>query len=154
VKPEKCIEPSKYAVAPAPSGPGELDSPIPIEQRIDSNPPAIPLNEDTKGSPGIPENSEASWPDKKRRGGIELTSEISTVMDTLTDKEQSILKELLQHGGTMTQTEIRYEMDISKSSLSGILTSMEKRKLITKKEKGRTNVIELSERFLNHKERS
>ena len=154
VKPERCIEPSKYAVAPAPSGPGELDSPIPIEQRIDSNPPAIPLNEDTKGSFGIPENSEASGLDKKRRGVIEMTSEISMVMDTLTDKEQSILKELLQRGGTMTQTEIRYEMDISKSSLSGILTSMEKRKLITKKEKGRTNVIELSERFLNHKERS
>ena len=157
VKPEECIEPYKYAVAPTaptPSGPGQLDLPVPVEQHIDSNPPAIPLNEDTKGSPGLSENSGASVLDKKGRGGIELTREISAVMDTLTDKEQSILKGLLQRGGTMTQTEIRYEMDISKSSLSGILTSMEKRKLITKKEKGRTNVIELSERFLNHKERS
>ncbi len=153
VKPEKCIEPYRYAVAPISPGPGELDSPIPIEQHIDSNPPA-PLNEDVKGSSRMSENSEESGPDKKRRGGIELTREISTVMDTLTDKEQSILKGLLQRGGTMTQTEIRYELDISKSSLSGILTSMEKRKLITKKEKGRTNVIELSERFLNPKERS
>ena len=54
----------------------------------------------------------------------------------------------------MTQTEMRYELDISKSSLSGILTSMEKRKIITKQEKGRTNVIELSEQFLNAQERS
>jgi uncharacterized membrane protein len=91
---------------------------------------------------------------EKREAGIELTSEISAVMDTLTDKEQSVLRALLLRGGTMTQTEIRYETDISKSSLSGILTSMEKRKIITKRESGRTNVIELSERFLNTKERS
>lgn len=154
VKPEEYIEPHKDAVAPASSGPGQLDLPAPTELHIDSNPPAMPLNEDAEGSSRIPETSEASGLDKKRAGGIELTREISVVMDTLTDKEQSILKGLLQRGGTMTQTEIRYEMDISKSSLSGILTSMEKRKLITKKEKGRTNAIELSERFLNPKERS
>jgi len=153
-KPEECIEPHKYAVAPTSSDQRQMDLPAPIEQRIDSNPAAMPLNEDTECGSRLSETSEASGPDKKRAGGIELTSEISVVMDTLTDKEQSILKGLLQRGGTMTQTEIRYEMDISKSSLSGILTSMEKRKLITKKEKGRTNVIELSERFLNPKERS
>ncbi len=134
VKPEECIEPYKYAVVPTPSDPGQSDLPVPIEQHIDSNPPAIPLNEDTKGSPRLSETSETYGLDKKRRGGIELTREISAVMDTLTDKGQSILKGLLQRGGTTTQTEIRYEMDISKSSLSGILTSMEKRKLITKKE--------------------
>ncbi len=96
----------------------------------------------------------APVPDHKHGSGIEINSEILAVMDTLTDKEQSVFKALLRRGGTMTQTEIRYEVDISKSSLSGILTSMEKRKIITKKEKGRTNVIELSERFLNMTERS
>ena len=70
-----------------------MDLPAPIEQHIDSDPPAIPLNEDTEGSSRISETSEASGLDKKRRGGIEMTSEISMVMDTLTDKEQSILKE-------------------------------------------------------------
>lgn len=153
-KREEFFEPHKYAVAPTSLGSRQLDLPAPIEQHIDSNAAAMPLNEDTECGSRLSEISEASGPDKKRAGGIELTSEISVVMDTLTDKEQSILKGLLQRGGTMTQTEIRYEMDISKSSLSGILTSMEKRKLITKKEKGRTNVIELSERFLNPKERS
>ena len=107
-----------------------------------------------EGGSRISKTSEASELDEKRGAGIELTREISAVMDTLTDKERSILKALLQRGGTMTQTEIRYEVDISKSSLSGILTSMEKRKIITKQEKGRTNVIELSERFLNTQERS
>lgn len=96
----------------------------------------------------------ASNPDKKQREAIELAGEISVVMDTLTDKEKSILRVLLKHGGAMTQIEIRHELDMSKSSLSGILTSMERRKLITKQEKGRTNVIELSEWFLNHYGRS
>ncbi len=154
VKPEESIEPREYTVAATSPGPRQLDLTAPIDQHIDSNPQAMPLNEDIEGSSRIWETSETSGQDKKGGGGIELTREITMVMDTLTDKEQSILKGLLQRGGTMTQTEIRYEMNISKSSLSGILTSMEKRKLITKKEKGRTNVIELSERFLNPKERS
>jgi len=87
-------------------------------------------------------------------GGIEVSSDIAAVMATLTDKERAILKGLLHRGGRMTQREIGYEMDISRSSLSGILTSMERRKLITKRENGRTNIIELSERFSNNKERS
>lgn len=102
----------------------------------------------------ISETSEASKPYEKHEPGIEMTGEIAAVMSTLTDKEQSVLKVLLQRGGTMTQTEIRYETDISKSSLSGILTSLEKRKIITKKENGRTNVIEISNRFSNIQERS
>lgn len=154
VKPVECIEPHKYAVDPTSSGPRQLDLPAPLEQHIDPNPAAMPSNEDKQSGSRLSETYEVSGLDQKRGAGIEMTREISAVIDTLTDKEQSILKGLLQRGGTMTQTEIRYEMDISKSSLSGILTSMEKRKLITKKEKGRTNVIELSERFLNTKERS
>jgi uncharacterized membrane protein len=85
---------------------------------------------------------------------MELTSEVSAVMDTLTDREKSIMKILLKRGRAMTQTDLRNELDMSKSSLSGILTSMERRKIITKRGKGRTNVIELSKEFLNHRERS
>ena len=89
----------------------------------------------------------------KVRADKEMTGEIYSVMATLPDKEQSIFKLLLQRGGRMAQRDLSYELDISKSSLSGILTSMEKRKLITKREKGRTNIIELSEQFSNNKER-
>jgi len=88
------------------------------------------------------------------RAGVEMTGDLAAVMATLTDKEQSIIKGLLQRGGRMTQRDISRETEISKSSLSGILTSMEKRKLIIKREKGRMNIIELSERFTNNKERS
>lgn len=102
----------------------------PAERHINTDNSAISLKEDIEGSSRI--------------------SEITAVMDTLTDREQSVLRALLKHGGSMTQKEIGYETDISKSSLSGILTSLEKRKIITKKGKGRTNVIELSKRFSNN----
>jgi uncharacterized membrane protein len=154
VKPTGRLEPHEHTLAPLASGPNQSNLPASIKQHIDANHPAIPLNENTEGSSRISETSMASGLYEKREAGIELTCEISAVMDTLTDKEQSVLRALLLRGGTMTQTEIRYETDISKSSLSGILTSMEKRKIITKRESGRTNVIELSERFLNTKERS
>jgi len=85
--------------------------------------------------------------------GIEVTSEIAAVMNTLTDREQSVLQALLRHGGRMTQLEIRYETGISKSSLSGILTLMERRKMITRKEYGRTNAIEISDQLLTGSER-
>ena len=107
-----------------------------------------------KGSDRMQECSVAYLQDERQEEETELDRVIYAVMDTLTDKEQAIIKGLLQHGGSMTQRDISYEMNISKSSLSGILTSMERRKLITKSGKGRTNVIELSERFLNNKERS
>ncbi len=106
----------------------------PAEQQTNTGDSAKSLKEDAEGSSRI--------------------SKIAVVMDTLTDKEQSIIRALLKHGGSMTQKEIGYETDISKSSLSGILTSLEKRKIITKKGKGRANVIELSKRFSNNQERS
>lgn len=87
------------------------------------------------------------------REGIAVTREIEAVMNTLTDRERSVLRALLHHGGWMTQAEIGYETGISKSSLSGILTLMERRKMITKKQNGRTNIIEISGQLSNRSER-
>lgn len=78
---------------------------------------------------------------------IEITSEMAAVMETLTERERSVMDALIDHRGRMTQAEIRYEIGIPKSSLTGIIISLERRKIVTKKEWGRTNVIELSERF-------
>lgn len=78
---------------------------------------------------------------------IEITSEMAAVMETLTERERSVMDALIDHRGRMTQAEIRYETGIPKSSLTGIIISLERRKIVTKKEWGRTNVIELSERF-------
>ena len=88
------------------------------------------------------------------KNDIVISSEMEAVMQTLTAREQAIMTTLIDHGGRMTQADIRYETRTPKSSLTGILISLERRKLITKKEWGRTNIIELSSWFLSKKERS
>jgi uncharacterized membrane protein len=80
---------------------------------------------------------------------VKITSELEAVTKTLTENELAVLRALLSHGGCMTQVDLRYDTDLAKSSLSGILLSLERRKIITKKELGRTNLIELSEKFLS-----
>lgn len=88
------------------------------------------------------------------KNGIVISSEMEAVMQTLTAREQAVMTTLIDHGGRMTQAEIRYETRTPKSSLTGILISLERRKLVTKKEWGRTNIIELSSWFLSKKEHS
>ena len=85
---------------------------------------------------------------------IVISSEMEAVMQTLTARERAVMTTLIEHGGRMTQADIRYDTGTPKSSLTGILISLERRKLVTKKEWGRTNIIELSEWFLSKKERS
>lgn len=85
---------------------------------------------------------------------IVVSSEMEAVVQTLTARERSVIYTLISHGGRMTQAEIRYETGTPKSSLTGILISLERRKLVIKKEWGRTNIIELSDWFLSKKERS
>jgi uncharacterized membrane protein len=91
-------------------------------------------------------------PQQAGRKEIDVSSEMAAVMETLTPRERAILKALIAAGGRMTQADLRYETGTPKSSLSGILLSLERRKLIVKKEWGRTNVIELSDWFLSHRE--
>lgn len=88
---------------------------------------------------------------KVKEGKIETTPEMARVMETLTDRERAIVNALLKHNGEMTQADLRHETEIPKSSLTGILRTLERRKIINKKEWGRTNVIELSEWFLSKK---
>jgi hypothetical protein len=85
---------------------------------------------------------------------IELSREMEAVIQTLTPRERAVITTLVENGGRMTQAEIRYETRTPKSSLTGILISLERRRLVTKKEWGRTNMIELSEWFLSQRERS
>jgi len=85
---------------------------------------------------------------------IVVSSEMEAVMQTLTARERAVMSTLIEHGGRMTQADIRYETGTPKSSLTGILISLERRKLVSKKEWGRTNIIELSDWFLSKKEPS
>ncbi|MDH7597173.1 MAG: helix-turn-helix domain-containing protein [Methanothrix sp.] len=85
---------------------------------------------------------------------IEITREMAAVIETLTSREKAVIETLLKRSGRMTQADLRYETGIPKSSLSGILNSLERRKLIKKREWGRTNVIEIAEWFVSGKEQS
>ena len=100
-----------------------------------------------RGGPGHADDSRA---DKKE---LQPTPEMARIMETLTDRERAIVTALLKHGGEMTQADLRYETEIPKSSLTGILRTLERRQILTKKDWGRTNVIELSAWFLSQKER-
>ncbi|NQE06526.1 hypothetical protein C5S32_11715 [ANME-1 cluster archaeon GoMg1] len=99
----------------------------------------------TNTNTGSTEHVEAP---RTEKGGITITSEMARVMEMLTDRERAVVNALIKHGGEMFQADIRYETEIPKSSLTAILRSLEKRKLIKKKEWGRTNLIILSEWIL------
>jgi uncharacterized membrane protein len=71
---------------------------------------------------------------QKAKGELEVTPEMARVMETLTDRERAIFKALLKHNGEMTQAGLRYETEIPKSSLTGILRTLERRQIIKKKE--------------------
>lgn len=86
--------------------------------------------------------------------GMVVTREMAAVMEVLTARERAVLEVLIKHGGIMSQAEIRYETGTPGSSLTGILVSLERRNIVTKKEWGRTNLIELSEWFVSEKEDS
>lgn len=91
--------------------------------------------------------SPSALDDRADEKEVPITSEMAAVMETLTERERSVVEVLIGCGGRITQAEIRYETQIPKSSLTGIITSLERRKIVTKKEWGRTNIIELSEWF-------
>jgi len=80
---------------------------------------------------------------------IRITGEMQKVIDTLSEKEKGIILLLLRNGGSATQAEIRYQVEIPKSSLTGIINALNRKNIIKKREYGRTNLIELSEWFLS-----
>jgi len=110
---------------------------IPHDESIDQKTENMPGTE-TKPMPAkIPEIE------------IRITGEMQKVIDTLSDKEKAIILLLIRKGGTSTQADIRYEIEIPKSSLTGIINALNRKNIIKKREYGRTNIIELSEWFLS-----
>jgi len=83
---------------------------------------------------------------------IQPNSEMQKVIETLSENEKAVVGALLREGGKLTQAKIRRETGIPKSSLSGILNTLQRKNIIEKREYGRTNLIELSSWFLSEKE--
>ena len=107
-------------------------------------------SDDEDHRPGVDEilpNTPTSTKSEAETAEPLISAEMVAVMGTLTERERSVLEALIKNEGKMTQADIRYETGIPKSSLTGIIVSLERRNIVTKKEWGRTNVIELSERL-------
>lgn len=138
--------------------PGRIEpSPRPAEERAK---PTEPVGIQAQDTPIIESTTTQETPMASRlplepsvKNIIVVSSEMDAVMQTLTARERAVMSTLIDHGGRMTQADIRYETGTPKSSLTGILRSLERRKLVSKKEWGRTNIIELSDWFLSKKER-
>ena len=150
---------SEASQTPLANGPGQIE-PLP-HQAAESPEPTEPVGIQAQDSPTIESATTQETPDASKlpavqfmKNGIVVSSEMEAVMQTLTARERAVMSTLIDHGGRMTQADIRYDTGTPKSSLTGILISLERRKLISKKEWGRTNIIELSDWFISKKERS
>jgi uncharacterized membrane protein len=94
------------------------------------------------------EKQQEEIPEVPKEENIVLTPEMQKVIETLNENERQIVEVLIKHKGRLTQAKIRYETGIPKSSLTGIIYSLERKKIVNKIKYGRTNVIELSSWFL------
>ena len=132
------VEPDLHVGASVPETAQIEEAVVPVEQSSDAD--------------EHEEASQQAGAASTRKERIVVTREMAAVMEVLTARERAVLDALIKHGGRMTQADIRYETGTPGSSLTGILVSLERRKIVMKKEWGRTNVIELSEWFLSEKE--
>ena len=158
------VEPSSSSALGASSVPEAVSRDVSKDALSDAIPEAIREDLSEKAlsspSPSPPEKDRdtadavSPHPSESTRRVIVVSSEMDAVMQTLTARERAVMSTLIEHGGRMTQADIRYETGTPKSSLTGILISLERRKLVSKKEWGRTNIIELSDWFLSKKEQS
>jgi uncharacterized membrane protein len=149
-EPETEIDIAKNAKDPAMNGTSGSDENKPLE--LAENEEGLVQSNDIKPFylPSPYREGSAEVASKKE---IEVTSEMKAVMETLTPRERAILEALIKAGGRITQSDLRHETGTPRSSLSGILLSLERRKIIIKDKSGSTNVIELSDWFSSQKER-
>lgn len=147
------IEPDTYVPrAPEPALPSDSSQPPGSGEFASLSSSPLPQEPSSDEDATAQSSSQRESEERSLEKEIVVSSEMEAVMQTLTARERAVMSTLISHGGRMTQAEIRYETATPKSSLTGILISLERRKLIIKKEWGRTNIIELSEWFLSKKE--
>ncbi|MDD1759481.1 MAG: hypothetical protein LUQ44_02645 [Methanothrix sp.] len=148
-EPENEIDNTNNTIDPARNGAGGSDESRPLEltdmdEGLIQSDDIEPFN--------FPSTHQDGSAEETSRKEIEVTSEMKAVMETLTPRERAILEVLINAGGKIDQSDLRYETKTPKSSLSGILLSLERRKIIIKDKSGRKNAIELSNWFISKKE--
>jgi uncharacterized membrane protein len=77
---------------------------------------------------------------------IENNDKFNTLLKPLDDNQRKVLTSIKEQQG-ITQSTLRYRADLSKATVSQILTDFEKKDLISRKVKGKTYMVFLNEEF-------
>ena len=83
---------------------------------------------------------------EKEKKQKEKDEKFDLILSTLDEDEKKVMKLVREQDG-IQQSTLRIRVDFSKAKLSAILTDLEKRNLIKKVEKGKTNQIFLKRGF-------
>ncbi len=81
----------------------------------------------------------------------EGTTLIDAVLTALEGDEKRLVKEIADHGGEMLQNELVLSLNFSKAKVSRMLTDLEKRGLVAKRQYGLTNKVALADKLRGEK---
>lgn len=81
----------------------------------------------------------------------EGTQLIDAVLTALEGDEKKLVKEIADHGGEMLQNELVLSLNFSKAKVSRMLTDLEKRGVVVKKQYGLTNKVALADKLRGEK---
>jgi hypothetical protein len=76
---------------------------------------------------------------------------IEAVLTALEGDDKKLVKEIADHGGEMFQNELVLSLNFSKAKVSRMLTDLEKRGLVVKKQYGLTNKVALADKLRGEK---
>ncbi len=76
---------------------------------------------------------------------------IDAVLTALEGDEKKLVKEIADNGGEMLQNELVLSLNFSKAKVSRMLTDLEKRGLVVKKQYGLTNKVALADKLRGEK---
>ncbi len=76
---------------------------------------------------------------------------IEAVLTALEGDEKKLVKEIADHGGEMLQNELVLSLNFSKAKVSRMLTDLEKRGVVVKKQYGLTNKVALADKLRGEK---
>lgn len=81
----------------------------------------------------------------------EGTQLIEAVLTALEGDEKKLVKEIADNGGEILQNELALSLNFSKAKVSRMLTDLEKRGLVIKKQYGLTNKVALADKLRGEK---
>ncbi len=76
---------------------------------------------------------------------------IDAVLTALEGDEKKLVKEIADRGGEMLQNELVLSLNFSKAKVSRMVTDLEKRRLVVKKQYGLTNKVALADKLRGEK---